>query len=197
MHSLWGMTTKSSFNYSQALRDRIRLLMDISGFEISGFADYTGISESHLYAILNGTREITNDIIDKIVEQYNIKPIQLLNLDYSITEKVIKKQLLNNFYSENKGVIDYFQKTRIDRKAAYFVEHHLLNTDLFNKPVYVWEIRNACIAEGKKFDSKRISQILNYLVERKKLKQKKKIIKLKSGKFGRRVVNVYYKLDKT
>ncbi|WP_276503206.1 helix-turn-helix domain-containing protein [Terrimonas pollutisoli] len=156
-------------------------------------AEFTGVSESHIYALLNGTRQMTDDIADKIAVGFNLRGSQLLNPSYKLTSKIRTTPLLVKFYKENKRVHDYFITARSDRKTAHFIENDLLNSTLFNNPVYVWEVRKACEASGKKYTSKRVSQILNYLVTIKKLKSKKKPIKLKNGTPGKRAVDVFYK----
>ncbi len=167
--------------------------MTLSGLELTGFAEYTGTSESHIYALLNGTRELTNDVAEKLAENFNLNGSELLKSSFRITKKVIDKKKLEKFYKENKGVLAYFSSNIEERKVALFLENKLLNSDLFNSPVSVSEVRFACLEEGKELTSKRVSQILKYLVDKKKLKSKKKLIKLKSGKFGKRIIDYYYK----
>ncbi len=65
--------------------------------------------------------------------------------------------------------------------------------NVFNKRAYVWEVRDACLRERRKYTSKRISQILNYLVIKKKLEKKKMPIKLKNGSYGTRMVYTFIK----
>lgn len=187
------MSKANNSSSSNTFTERLERLMNLSGLEIAGFAEFTGVSESHIYALLNGTRELTIEIADKIALGFNFKGWQLLKLDYKLTNTVRKAPILLKFYKENKGVHDYFITTRDDRKAAYFIENELLISDLFDKPVYVWEVREACAASGRKYTSKRVSQILNYLVSTKKLKSKKKPIKLKNGAVGTRIVDVFFR----
>lgn len=187
------MPKKTNTKYSKVLSDRINELIRLSELETSGFAEYTGVSESHVYAILNGTRKLTRKTADKIAEGFNLKGLQLLNLDYKITSKNRNTQKLNKFYSEYKGVKDYFTNTKAERSAAYFFEHELLKTKLFTKAVSISEVRDVCKASGRNYESKKISQILKYLVKKNILKSKKKPIRLKSGKPGTRIVDVFYK----
>lgn len=187
------MANTINSDYSKALRERIKKLMMLSGLEIPGFADFIGLSESHVYAIVNGTREVTGEVCSKITKSFHLEEWQFFKLDHKLDKKVINGNKLNKFYDENKGVLSYFINTKEQRKPAYFIENVLLKTKLFDSPVYVSDVREACKEKGKEFESKRISQVLKYLVEKKKLRSKKKPIKLKDGKYGNRMVDVYFK----
>lgn len=166
--------------------------MNLAGLEISGFAEYIEVSESHIYAILNGNRELTSDIADKIARGFNIDGSDLLRSGANFTKANIDKKKLENFYSENKGVSDYFASTKAERKVALYIESHVLSSGLFSAPVTVAQVRKYCIENGKALPSKRISQILKYLVAQKKLKRAKKPMQLKSGKLGNRLIDYYY-----
>jgi plasmid maintenance system antidote protein VapI len=189
------MPKKNNSEYAKAISERIKKIMVLSGLEIAGFAEFTSVSESHIYAIVNGTRDLTGDVADKIGIGFNLKGWQILKLNYQITSRIKKSKLLNNFIDENKTVPGYFIQTRNKRKDSNFIEFDLLNDDLFNDHVYVWEVRNACLSRDKKYTSKRISQILNYLVTKRKLKSEKRPIKLKNGGYGTRMVDTFVRLN--
>lgn len=179
--------------YKEIISERVQQLIKLSGLEVIGFADYSNVSESHLYAILNGTRDLTGDIADKIGSAFDLKGSQILRINYRIPQKIKKSKLLNKFYHENENVESYFIKTRSERKDSYYIENDLFNSNLFNSHVYIWEIKEYCKAAGKKYTSKRLSQILRYMVERKKLRSKKQLLKLRNGEFGERMVDVFFK----
>jgi len=180
-------------DYAKTISQRVRELMKLSGLELPGFADYLNLSESHLYAILNGTRDLTEDIADRVASAFDLKGGQILRLNYKIPKNTRKSESLNKFCEENKNVKSYFTHTREERKDSYFIENDLYRTSLFDKPVYIWEIKEYCESVGKKYTSKRLSQILKYMVETKRLKSKKKALKLRNGEYGKRVVDVFYK----
>ena len=69
----------------------------------------------------------------------------------------------------------------------------MLKGQFFRKPVNVSEVRKKCLELGKKLSSKKVSQILNYFVEVKKLKIKQDYIILKDGSKGRRIISLFYK----
>jgi plasmid maintenance system antidote protein VapI len=189
------MTTTSNPSF-KTQSERIEKLMQISGLELSGFAEFTGVSESHIYAIINGTKELTQRTAEKIAAPFEIKGTQLMNSNFKLTQKLNKTLLLTKFYKENKGVHKYFINTRVDRKVAHFIEHEILTQKQFNRTFSVGEVRQACLEEGKKYTSKRVSQVLNYLVETNNLKSKKKQIAKKDGTLGVRVVDVFWKVKK-
>ncbi|MGV3530567.1 MAG: helix-turn-helix transcriptional regulator [Flavisolibacter sp.] len=184
--------TLNKAQYAKALIERVETVIKFSGLEISGFAEYTGISESHLYAILNGNREISASIADRIAGSFGMKTWHLMKLDVDISKKMKRTTELNKFYIENKGVEDYFTRSKTAAKASSYIEKVLLPSGFFKSPVYISDVREKCAEAGKKLSSKRVSQILNYLVDTGKLKKKKRRIRLKNGEFGKRIVDVFY-----
>lgn len=187
------MANKNSSGYSKTQGERIQRLMKLSGLELIGFAEFTGVSESHIYAIINGRKELTEKTADKIAASFGLHGYQLLDSGFKLTKKLSNTPSLNKFYKENKRVHDYFINTRIDRKVAYFIEHEILTKKTFNNPFYVSDVRDACFESGKRYASKRVSQTLNYLVEMGKLKSKKAPMKLKDGTLGMRIIDVFFK----
>lgn len=178
---------------SKQLIIRLNKLMKIAGLEIPGFAEFTNISESHVYAILNGTREVTEDVAKKISNKFGIPSSNLTSRTYKLTEELRNTPLLKKFYIDEKQTKDYFIKTKGERKSSFFIENDLYNSGFFDKPVYVKDVRDACIQKEKNYTSKQVSQILNYMADRKLLKRKKKPIQLVNGKAGKRLVEVFYK----
>lgn len=179
--------------YKEKISQRVQGLMVAAGLEVPGFADYLTISDSHLYAILNGTRDLTEDVAEKIGAAFNLKGSQILRINYRIPKSIKKSKSLNNFCTENKDVESYFKSTRSERKDSYYIENDVFNSGLFDSPIYIWELKEYCKSAGKKYTSKRLSQILNYMVERKKLKSKKRPLKLRNGEYGKRRVDVFFK----
>jgi plasmid maintenance system antidote protein VapI len=179
--------------YKEKISQRVQELMDAAGLEVPGFADYLTISDSHLYAILNGTRDLTEDVAEKIGAAFDLKGSQILRINYRIPKSIKKSNSLNNFCVENKDVVSYFKSTRSERKDSYYIENELYNTDLFDSPVYIWEVKEHCLDAGREYTSKKLSQILKYMVDRKMLKSKKKRLKLRNGEYGERMVDVFFK----
>lgn len=180
-------------SYRILIVERIKKIINLSGLELSGFAAFVHISDSHLYAILNGNREVTEDIAERIGSAFNIKGGKILRLNYKIPSRLKKSQELNNFYEENKEVRSYFVNTRSSRKGSYYIENELLQSGIFNKPVYVWEIKKYCESKGTIYTSKKLSQILDYMYKTNKLHRDKRPIKLRNGGYGEKKVYVYFK----
>ena len=190
------MIKKNNSDYSKAISLRIKTILALSGLEIAGFAEFTNISESHLYAIINGTRNLTRYSANKIAQRFNIKVSQLLNPKFEITSEIGNSKFLTKFYEEYKLVPGFFQKTRNDRKKSHYIETELLKNHFFYTPASVADVKAACDDAGKKYNSKQISQILNYLVSTKKLEKRKIPVKLKSAKSGKRVISIFSQLPK-
>lgn len=187
------MKVGETIEYKGLLCGRVSELLEHSGLEIEGFAEYLHISSSHMYALLNGTRELTEEIANRIGSAFNITGANILRANYRIPKKLKRSKELNNFYDKNKSVKSYFRNTRIERKDSFFIENEIRNSKLLNEPTYIWELKEYCESKGRKYSSKQLSQILNYMVIRKVLKKKKEPLKLRDGEYGSRMVDVFYK----
>jgi len=177
--------------YSIVIRKRLKLIMEIAGLEVAGFSEFTKVSVSHIYAISNGRKNLTAQTANKIAIGFKLNGWNILNPDFKITE-AIKSPALNKFYADHKEATDYFKETISERKDSYFFEHELIPTGIFDKPVYIWEVREACIALGRNLSSKQIAQMADYLAATNKLESENRPIKKKNGDLGERIVKVYY-----
>ena len=185
------MENKGPSSYSIVIRNRIKLIMEIAGLEVAGFAEFTKVSVSHIYAILNGRKSLTSQTANKIAIGFKLNGWNILNPDFKITES-IKSTALNKFYADHQEATDYFKATIAERKDSYFFEHELIPTGIFDKPVYVWQVREACIALGRNLSSKQIAQIADHLATNKKLGTENRLIKKKNDDYGERMVRVYF-----
>lgn len=187
------MHEKDHLQYSAEISERINLMMEFSGLEISGFSEFIQISESHLYAILNGKRKLTGKIADQIAKRFDFDGWKILQLDYKIPISIRKAPQLLEFYLENKDVQEFFVDTKDDRKASHFIEFGLINAKIFDEPKYVWEVRQICREAKRNYKSKDLSQLLLYLAAKGKLKKDKRPLKRKNGSFTEnRTVYVFY-----
>jgi plasmid maintenance system antidote protein VapI len=188
------MARKKTSVTSKFLRKKLLDLINLSGLEIEAFAELTHISESHVRSLLNGKKEFTPAIVDRISDPFNLNAQDFSNKRYSFTLRNVNSQALKNFYTKNKKSATYFIENKELRKASLFIENKLIRKEqFFRRPVYVSEVREKCSELGKKFSSKKISQILNYFVEIKKLKRKEDYLILKDGSRGQRVVSLFYR----
>ncbi|REA63569.1 hypothetical protein DSL64_03760 [Dyadobacter luteus] len=182
--------------YSAQIADRIRLIMEILGLELSGFSEFTQISESHLYAILNGKRKLTRNIAEKIGEKLDFDGWKIQQLDHKIPMSIRRATELSRFYIENKDVLEFFVNTKDERKASHFIEFGLIKAKVFDEPKYIWEIRQICSEAKRNYKSKDLSQLLLYLTEKGKLKKEKRPLKRRDGTFTEnRLVYVFFKPD--
>ena len=187
-----NMGDQNNSVYHKNIKERIIHIMDITGLELAGFAQLVQISESHLYALINGRRKLTGDTADKIGAKLKLKGWQILNLDYIVPDSLQQLPAVKKFYTDYKHNPEYFKKTKSSRKVSHFIEQELLSTKLFSTPVPVSTVREACAGLDKEYSSKQVSQTLNYLVETKKLKSKKTRQRRKNGTYGEREVYLYF-----
>ena len=180
-------------NYSTFIKERLLSIAENSGFTIIGLAEITKVSESHIYALINGNRKLKGEIADKLGKPFKLKGWQLLELDFEIPSNFNKSVDLINFRREFKGNIEYFYETKNKTKASYFIENEFLDDSIFDQPVYLWEIIERLKSLGKQYSSKDLSQILHYLITKNKLYSEKRPLKLKNGGFGSRIVDVFFK----
>jgi len=191
-----GMNTNEELNYKKSVRNRLRDMMIIIGLEIPGFALLMNKSESHIYAILNGTRELTMDTAKEIGNILEFNGENIFKLTYLIPERIKKSKELNNFRIKYKDNPEYFSSTIHSRKKSKYIEQQLHNESLFGQPTYLREIRQKInsLDPAIQFTSDELSKILNYLVKKGKLSKSRKPIKLNNDqRFGKREVDVFFK----
>lgn len=186
------MAKNENAEYSKALGERIKMLMEIAGLELAGIAEFTKISDSHLYSLINGTRNLTGKTAEKLANSFGLEGWMLLNLNHKIPQSIRKSTKLLEFYANFKNVHEYFSENLDTRKASSFIEKKLLNSNFLLVPKFIWEISAECSSTGHKYSSKQLSQILTYLVHKQLIKSEKRPIKLRNGKFGKRMVDVFW-----
>ncbi|GAA4331461.1 hypothetical protein GCM10023149_37300 [Mucilaginibacter gynuensis] len=180
-------------DYKHEIANRIKYIMVISGLEIIGLSKFTGISDSHIYSILNKRRILTNKVANRIGEKFNFDGKLIFNLNIEIPNSIAKSATLKKFLEDNKLNYYYFLSNRAERKGRLFIENILLGSDFFENPKFTWEVSEECVKYGRHFSSNEINGHLKYLVVKKLLKSKKAKIKLRNGKEGARMVDVFWK----
>ncbi|MGE9311078.1 helix-turn-helix transcriptional regulator [Niabella sp. CJ426] len=178
--------------YTQFISTRLEELMKLAGLTVAGLARFINISEPYMHSLINGNRQLTAELANRAGSLFNIDGANILRPAYRLPKSAKKSKYLSNFYDENKNVTSYFS-THYEQKPAFYIENELYHTDIFDSPIYIWELRDHCVANNKKYSSKQLSQILNYMVDRGLLKKKKRSIKLKNGSYGKRKVDVFFK----
>lgn len=172
---------------------RIQLIMEILGLEVAGFEMLTGVSASHLYAILNGNRRLTIDVANQIGEKIGFDGWKILHVSYEIPSSIRQHPNVSRFYKEYSSVPDYFIDTRDERKKSFFIKQLAITTDFFNEERYVWEVKDKAKEVNRKFTSKELSQILKNLFDNSVLNRKKRQYRSKDGNILERLVWVYFK----
>lgn len=178
------MEENSAAIYKQAIIDRMKHIMEILELEVDGFAEFTQISKSHIYALLNTKRGLTIQTAEKIASRINLTGSQLLKLDYPIPLSIRKIAEVKKFHDTYKYNPEYFTRTKEETSISYFFENTLMRTDLFDNPVNVRQIREACTALGKNYSSKKVSHTVDYLSAKKKLYKENKLLLKKNGETG-------------
>jgi len=179
--------------YAEEIVNRVKEVMISAGLEIAGFARICKLSESHVYSLLSGRRPLTEAIALQIGEHIGFNGATLFNLQEKIPSNLKSKELLKSFHKAEKNNVHYFVNSKIDRKPSYFIEFEIVNSEFLSEPKYVWEINQYCKKLGKSYNSDKLKKYLKYFAIQKKLKSEKRQIKLRSGKFGKRMVDVFWR----
>lgn len=166
--------------------------MDKAGLQLVALAEFTGISESHLYGILNGTKKLTGPVADQIATKFNMQGWQLLHLEYALPRSLNTIQELQEFYEEYRHARNFFTH-EIKLKPATQIEQLLLNGNFLNQKRSIAEILAHCKAHGLNLNSKQLSQHLHYLGQKSLLQKEKQKITLKDGSLGNRLIDVFWK----
>jgi len=191
------MYSASNSSYKGDLRKRLKVLVDSTGLTTVGFSLLINTSESHIYAILNGSRRLTVNLAELIGNKLNFEGGNIFDLTYELPTNFKKNKELNNFYTNySKTNPEYFLISLTDRKKSKYVEQLIETTTILDTPKYLSQIRSEInsVSHTHKFNSDDLSKILNYLADNKKLSKIKRPIMLKSSnKLGKRVVDVFCK----
>lgn len=189
------MSTQEASEYDESLRKRVILIIQLSGLEVKGFAEFVGVSLSHLYAVINGNRALTQETVRRICKKFNLKEDRFFRLDYEIPANISKAPELLEFMAKEKDISEYFQNTRDDRIPSHYIEHELVKSSLFkeDEPTYLWEVREYCEKEERVYSSNELSKLLKYQVKKGNLRSTKRPIKCRDGTYGIRMVDVFFK----
>jgi plasmid maintenance system antidote protein VapI len=181
-------------DYSEAIADRIKEIMRIIDLDVAGVAELFGKSTSHIYGIINGTRPLSESFAREIGEKLGFDGSKIFNLTSKIPSYISNSEALSLFKKEYKENPEYFLSTKAKRSTNSFVNDILLKSDCFSDGYkYLYEITEYCENElNTVFVGDKLSKALQYSVKQNTLKSTKKPIKLKNGKLGKRLVDVYY-----
>lgn len=185
------MEITNTEEYRLAIAERVKLIMAHTDLTVAGFSEFSGLSASHLYAILRGFKDLTTETAEVIAGAVNMTAAQLLKLDRKIPANFNNVAALKNFRASNKENLVYFESSKVDRKLTSYIQERFYESDLFRDGADVAQIKDACNADGRNYTSKQVSQSVNYLAIAKKLRKEMKPMKKKNGEEGTRQVGVY------
>lgn len=178
--------------YNKKISERIIQILDYAGLEVKGIAVLTGRSIDIFYAIINYRRPLSQELATIIGESLNFDGSIIFNLNTPVPSSIKNSQTLQQFRKDNIHNKDFFIDSWSENKDSTFIEKQLINTGYFNKPRYAWEVNEKLKSKGRKLNSDLLSKQLKYFVKKGMLKSKRVPIKLKSGGFGKREVDVYF-----
>ena len=187
------MSDTKEFDYKKSVRDRLKDIMIMIGLEIPGFALLLNKSESHIYAVLNGTRELTIDLAKEIGAILEFNGENIFKLTYPIPERITKSRELNNFMVKYKDNPEYFSSTIHSRKKSKYIEKLIDSGVILIQPANLNDIRKKVnsLKPSMQFTSDQLSKILNYLVKKQKLSKVREPMKIKGDKIGKRKVDLF------
>lgn len=167
--------------------ERLQRLMFLMELEIPEFADFICYSEPHVYALLNGTRELTDGTISFLEEKLGIT--DLFDLDNDVTDRIKAVVAEKKARNEQWEPGDYIRKT--GKKLSYALEHQILPLGLTKGWFSAEQFLEILTGLNRKVAIKSLRSSLNYLVAKKVLVSKKVRIPLTDGGLGARLVRVY------
>lgn len=183
--------------YKESIKNRFKAILVATDLTISGFTQYIGGSESHYYSISNGTRNLSEETAKVIGKKLGFTGEKIFNLTFKIPTNFNKVSELNNFKLSHKTNPEYFRSTLSIRKKSKHVENIINQSTIFDKPIYLSDAKQKIneYSSLHQYNSDQLSKILNYLVTCGKLSKVERLIKLKNGKLGKRIVDVFFKND--
>lgn len=186
------MENKTGIEYNKLISERLIEILRYSNLEIKGIAALTKRSIDIFYSVLSERRPLSKDLAKVIGDSLDFDGMIIFNINTAIPNTIKTSQNLSKFREKNINNKDYFTDTWSENKDSTFIKNKLIYTGYFSEPRYAWEVNNKLLTLGRKIDSDLLAKQLKYFVTKNILKSKKARIKLKSGDFGKRIVDVYF-----
>lgn len=185
--------TNQTNTYSQQMAIRLRQIMNHLGLTVAGFAVFIDRETSHIYGILNVSRDFSDALAEHIGRLTGIKGATIKNINTEIPASISKCDKIVEFRKSHKDNKEYFLNTKTDRSIDAFISDNLVKAKFLKTPKYLFEIEEFVASEyDKNFSKDKLSRALRYAVSKQTLKSEKRPIKLKNGNFGKRLVDVYW-----
>lgn len=186
------MTNQTNI-YSQEMAIRLRQIMNHLGLTVAGFAVFIERDSSHIYGILNVSRDFSDTLAEHIGKLTGIKGATIKNINTEIPPSISKCEKIVEFRKNYRTNPEYFLNTKTDRSIDAFVCDVLAITDFLKTPKYLNEIEKFVELEyDKTFVDDSLSKALRYAATKGILLKDKKPIILKSGKYGKRMLDIYW-----
>lgn len=173
---------------------RLRQIMNHLGLTVAGFAVFIDRETSHIYGILNVSRDFSDALAEHVGKLTGIKGATIKNINTEIPASISKCDKIIEFRKSHKDNKEYFLNTKTDRSMDAFISDVLIKSKFLEIPRYLSEIEEFVASKyDKNFVKDKLSKALRYAVSKQTLKSEKKPIKLRNGDFGKRMVDVYWK----
>lgn len=185
--------TNQTNTYSQQMAIRLRQIMNHLGLTVAGFAIFIDRETSHIYGILNVSRDFSDALAEHIGKLTGIKGATIKNINTDIPSSISKCDKIVEFRKSHKDNKEYFLNTKTDRSIDAFISDILVKANFLKTPRYLSEIEEFIASKyDKNFSKDKLSKALRYAVSKETLKSEKRTIKLQNGNFGKRLVDVYW-----
>lgn len=120
---------------------RLQQILEAEKMTFSDLAKKSNISRDHIYHIVDGSKEVGMDTIEKLSEALNVEPKKLFEFDGLFDESNFDKMIVNEFRSLPPHYWDF-----VDAKTDYLIH------GLHNYPaVMIWPISNTIIRVIEKY----------------------------------------------
>ena len=120
---------------------RLQQILEAEKMTFSDLAKKSNISRDHIYHIVDGSKEVGIDTIEKLSEALNVEPKKLFEFDGLFDESSADKMIVNEFRSLPAHYWDF-----VDAKTDYLIH------SLHNYPaVMIWPISNTIIRVIEKY----------------------------------------------
>lgn len=172
---------------------RLRQIMNHLNLTVAGFGVFIDREPSHIYGILNVSRDFSDALAEHIGKLTGIKGATIKNINTEIPASISKCDKIVEFRKSHKDNKEYFLNTKTDRSIDAFISDVLIKSKFLETPRYLSEIEEfVALKYDKNFVKDKLSKALRYAVSKQTLKSEKRPIKLKNGDFGKRIVDVYW-----